>query len=153
MLPSRCAILPGFGGTGRRLLPMEDSDRLYLRAFESGELPNTAFHHRDHVHLAWLYLRRDGYDVGSREVIDGIRAFAAAHGAADRFHETLTRFWIKLVQHLIEIFPLVDRFDDLLARFPLLTDKTIVYRHYSRVVLASPATRQGWVMPDLRPLP
>jgi hypothetical protein len=130
---------------------MDDTD--FLRAFESAALPNAAFHHRDHVRLAWLYLRRDGPEVGSREVLDGIRHFAAAHGAADRFHETLTRFWIKLVQHLVEVFPSVERFDDLVARFPLLADKTSVYRHYSHEALASPAARQGWLMPDLLPLP
>jgi len=130
---------------------MEDSD--FLQAFESATLPNDAFHHRDHVRLAWLYLRRDGPEPGSRAVLEGIRHFAAAHGAADRFHETLTRFWIKLVQHLIEAWPGVERFDDLLARFPLLADKTIVYRHYSGAALATPAARQGWLMPDLLPLP
>ena len=43
------------------------------RAFETGALPNSAFHHRDHIRLAWIYLRRDGPETGAREVIDGIR--------------------------------------------------------------------------------
>ncbi len=130
---------------------MDDDD--FMRAFETATLSNASFHHRDHVRLAWLYLRRDGPDVGAQEVLDGIGRFAAAHGAAERFHETLTRFWIKLVQHLIDVFPSVDRFDNLLVVCPLLADKSVVYRHYSREALASPAARQGWLVPDLLPLP
>src|SRR5262249_33674074 len=66
-------------------------DAAFLDAFERGVLPNAAFHHRDHLRLSWLYLRRDGSELGSQRVMDGIRHFAAAHGAADRFHVTLTQ--------------------------------------------------------------
>jgi hypothetical protein len=130
-----------------------DDDQAFLRAFEAGTLPNAAFHHRDHLRLTWLYLRRDGPEVGAERLIDGLRHFAAAHGAADRFHLTLTRFWIRLVQHLMEVFPGVRYFEDLLAAFPPVADKALVYRHYSSARLSSPAARQGWVGPDLRPLP
>jgi hypothetical protein len=128
-------------------------DAAFLDAFESGALPNSAFHHRDHLRLSWLYLRRDGPDLGPQRIIDGIRHFAAAHGAADRFHVTLTAFWIRLVQHLIEAFPGVECFDDLVAAFPLALDKTIVTRHYSAALLWSSAARAQFVVPDLRPLP
>jgi hypothetical protein len=130
---------------------LEDDE--FIRAFETGALPNSAFHHRDHLRLAWLYLRRDGPETGAEEVVDGIRHFATAHGAADRFHETLTRFWVHLVQHMVEAFPSVDRFDNLVAHYPPLADKTIVYRHYRPETLASPAARAGWTLPDLLPLP
>src|ERR671938_1199575 len=109
----------------RSLVPMGDD--AFLRAFEAGTLPNAAFHHRDHLRLTWLYLRRDGPELGAEHVIGSLRHFAAAHGAADRFHLTLTRFWIRLVQHLLEVFPTIERFDDLLAAFPLVMDKAIVY--------------------------
>src|ERR1700736_1437278 len=84
---------------------LDDAD--FLHAFETGALPSSAFRHRDHLRLAWLYLRRDGAETGAQAVVDGIRHFATAHGAADRFHETLTRFWVHLVQHLLEAFPAV----------------------------------------------
>ena len=79
---------------------MDDAD--FIHAFETGALPNSAFHHRDHVRLTWLYLRRDGPALGADRIENGIRRFAAAQGAAQLFHMTLTRFWIRLVQHLIE---------------------------------------------------
>ena len=33
------------------------NDRAFIDAFERCALPNGSFHHRDHVRLAWLYLR------------------------------------------------------------------------------------------------
>ena len=128
-------------------------DDAFVFAFETGTLPNAACHHREHLRLTWLYLRRDGPELGAAHVSDGIRRFAAAHGAADRFHVTLTRFWTGLVQHLLEAFPTIARFDDLLAAWPLILDKTIMYRHYSPARLASPEARRGWLEPDLVPLP
>jgi hypothetical protein len=132
---------------------MLQEDTAFLQAFESGTLPNGAFHHRDHLRLAWLYLRRDGPELGAARVVDGIRQFAAAHGAADRFHETLTRFWIGLVRHVDEAFPGAERFDDLLARYPPMADKNLIYRHYSAETLAERVGRNGWLQPDLLPLP
>src|SRR5258707_9904156 len=132
---------------------MLQDDDAFLRAFESGALPNSAFHHRDHLRLAWLYLRRDGPELGTARVIDGIRQFAAAHGSADRFHETLTRFWIGLVHHVDETFPGIDRFDDLLTRHPPMADKSLVYRHYSAEAFGKPDARNSWLDRDLLPLP
>src|SRR5215470_7482172 len=70
------------------LSPMDDD--AFLQAFETGTLPNAAFHHRDHLRLTWLYLRRDGPELGAEHIVDGIRHFATIHGAANRFHVTLT---------------------------------------------------------------
>lgn len=128
-------------------------DDAFLQAFETGTLPNAAFHHRDHLRLTWLYLRRDGPELGAEHIVDGIRHFAAMHGAADRFHVTLTRFWIRVVQHLMEAFPDIEHFEDLLAAFPLVLDRAIVYRHYSATHLSSPISRKDWIAPDLLPLP
>jgi hypothetical protein len=133
------------------LLRMDDD--AFLRAFETGTLPNAAFHHRDHLRLAWLYLRRDGPELGAEHIVDGIRHFAASHAAADRFHLTLTRFWIRLVQHLMEAFPSIERFEDLLAAFPPAADKAIVYRHYSPAQLSSPTLVRSGSRPISCPCP
>jgi hypothetical protein len=59
-----------------------DTDAAFLEAFEQGKLANSAFRHREHIRLTWLYLRRDG----RANVADAILQFATAQGAADRFH-------------------------------------------------------------------
>jgi hypothetical protein len=128
-------------------------DDAFLDAFETGALPNSAFHHLDHVRLTWLYLRRDGPEPGAANVAAGIGHFAAAHGAAEHFHVSVTRFWVRLVQYLIDAFPSITSFDDLLDAFPPIADKRLIYRHYRPETLASPEARLGWVAPDVRALP
>src|SRR5437870_11233185 len=48
-----------------------------------------------------------------------IRRFAIVSGAPSRYHDTLTRFWVRLVSHAMEYSPGVRNIDDLLAMFPL----------------------------------
>jgi hypothetical protein len=88
-----------------------------------------------------------------RTVGDGIRHYAAARGAAAKYHETLTAFWVRLVAHCVSVRPELDDFDAFLSAFPLLEDKTIAERHWSSAALWSDAARTAWLEPDLRPLP
>ena len=130
------------------------ADDEFLRAFFSGTLPNAGFHHRDHLRLAWLVVRRDGAEAGEQAVADGIRRFAAAHGHAERYHETLTRFWVRLIAHVARASATADEgFDALLAAHPRLLDAELPLRHWSREALFGSAARAAWSPPDLVPLP
>jgi hypothetical protein len=125
------------------------TDTEFLNAFESGTL--APFHHRDHLRMAWLYLQRDG-EVAEASVLAGLRHFAGVKGASGLFHETLTRFWLRLVRHVAETGRAAT-FDEMFAIFPRPTDKSLPERHYSREILWSMAARQAWAEPDLRPMP
>jgi len=148
--PSRGCYLSGLANYCVLCSLVQIDYDVFLQGFETGTLPNAAFHHVDHLRLSWLYLRRDGLQ-SARSISSTV--FAAIHGAADRFHLTQTRFWIRLVQHLMEAFPTIERFEDLLDAFPPVMDKAIVYRHYSPTHLTSPIARHVCVAPDLLPLP
>jgi hypothetical protein len=129
------------------------TDDEFLRAFFSLALPNAAFHHRDHLRLTWLVVRRDGAAVARDLVSAGIRRFAAAHGHAGRSHETLTAFWVRLVAHAAENDPRIDDFERFLRAYPLLLDARLPLRHWSHDRLFTPAARGAWQEPDLVPLP
>ena len=77
------------------------SDDAFLRAFFSAELAGSDFHHRDHLRLAWLAVRRYGLVEAEAVVAEGIQHFAAVHGHAARYHDTMTRFWVRLVAHAV----------------------------------------------------
>ena len=56
------------------------TDSQFVHAFETGTLPEDGFHHRDHVRLAFLYLRRSPLPAAIRRFRTGLRRFAAAKG-------------------------------------------------------------------------
>jgi hypothetical protein len=129
------------------------TDDEFLRAFFELDLPSSGFHHRDHLRLAWLVVRRDGGGAARALVSAGIRRFAAAHGHAGRYHETLTAFWVRIVAHAVSRHPEIDDFDRFLGAHPLLMDARLPLRHWSRDALFGAAARAAWREPDLVPLP
>jgi hypothetical protein len=127
-------------------------DERFLAAFEAGQIANQSFHHRDHLRLAWVQIRRLGLEGASDTVAGAIRQFAAPHGHADRYHDTMTRFWVRVVGMGINRHPRLP-FDDLLAAEPHLLDKNLPYLHWSRERMGSEEARRRWVEPDLRSMP
>jgi hypothetical protein len=129
------------------------TDDEFLAAFEGGSLPKDAFHHREHVRLAWLCLRRDGLEVGSSRFVGGLRAFASRHGVPGLYHETITRAFLQLVWAALGVAANGGGFDGFLASHPELLDKDRLRAFYSPERLGSEEARRAFVAPDLAPLP
>lgn len=138
--------------TSRRLAA-EDDEQEFVRAFESCELTNEGFHHRDHIRLAWIYLRRHGEPEARRRIAAGIRKFASHHNKSEKYHETITLAWLRLVADAMGRVPQDAGFDELASLCPELLEKRTLERYYSSALLNSEAARTGWMEPDLRPLP
>jgi hypothetical protein len=111
------------------------------------------FGHREHLHLAWSCLRRKSLPATREDVAGFIRHVVRRHGAPDKYHETLTRFWIHATALALAGSARPDDFDALLAEHPHLGDKGLPYRHWTRALLDSEVARREWVEPDLLPLP
>ena len=129
------------------------SDDEFLHAFFSAELANSDFHHRDHLRLAWLVVRRHGLVEAETRVAAGIQHFAGMHGHAQRYHDTMTRFWVRLVAHAVATRPEIDDFAGFLDAFPMLLDPGLPFKHWSRVAMMGPEARAAWREPDVIPLP
>ncbi len=127
------------------------NDIEFLGAFERGHLH--PFRHADHVRMAWLYLRQYGTDKGIVCIRKGLKHFATAHGAADKYHETITLFWVKLVDYARQHVAQTDDFEAFIAHCDHLLDTRLLAQHYSPARLASDMARRGWIEPDLKPLP
>lgn len=106
------------------------------------------FGHREHLHVTWLAVRRYGTAPAVELISDGIRRTARYAGSPQKFHATVSRAWVELVAAHD-----APDFETLLARHPDLLDKRLLTRFYRSATLASVAARDGWVGPDLRPLP
>ena len=87
--------------------------------------PSGEFGHREHIRLAWRELREHDRDVALRRVEDTIRHVAAAHGAPDKYHRTITEAWVALVHHHLEEAPALG-FDEFVERFPGLLDSGLL---------------------------
>jgi hypothetical protein len=128
-------------------------DDEFLRAFFGLTLPNSEFRHRDHLRLAWLAVRRHGSTDAEDVVATGIHRFALHQSHGPLYHETMTRFWVRLVAHAVSDRPEIVNFDEFLAAYPLLLDKNTPLRHWSRETMFGAEARAAWQEPDLVALP
>jgi hypothetical protein len=115
--------------------------------------PGGAFRHRQHIHLAFLAVRRHGADRAAGVVARWITHIAAYERAPQKFNATVTRAWTEIVAHHVTSGPAGTDFASFAERNPALFDKRLLARHYSARLLASPAARTGWVEPDLARFP
>ena len=114
--------------------------------------PGGAFRHREHIHLAYLAVRRYGPGRAASVVSGWIQHLAAYQRAPQKFNATVTRAWTEIVAHHMAASPGTD-FASFADRHPALLDKRLLARHYTARTLASPAARTGWAEPDLAPFP
>jgi hypothetical protein len=122
------------------------SDSELLAAFETGNL--TAFHHREHVRVAFAMLARDG-DLAAAAV--GFRAgLRRIAGGSGKYHETLT--WAYLVVIAERMHGRGYRSSqELLADHPDLLERDLLARYYDLpALLASPLARAVFVLPTIR---
>jgi hypothetical protein len=124
------------------------TDARYLEAAHAGA---ARLGHREHLRLAWLVIRDEGAGPGGDRVERILHHLAELQGEGDRYHKTLTRFWIHLVGHATRVEPGIDDFEAFVVRFPLLLDGSIVRKHWTSETLES--ARAAWVEPDVLALP
>ena len=128
------------------------NDDEFLRAFESCTLKE--FHHRDHIKIAYLYLRRYPLNEAIAKVRTGLQALAAAWGAPvgeleKGYHETMTQAWVRLVQLKLDDGGLAASADAFCDQQPQLMQKTRLELFYSRERLMTWEAKRGFVEPDL----
>ncbi len=129
---------------------MSADDLDFLAGFEAATVPPDDFDHRAHVRVAWLYLQRCGFEEAGDRMATGIQRYAAAHGATGKYHETITRLWVRLVAAALDGHA---DFAAFAAANPELLDKELPKAFYSAERLRSEEARRTFLEPDLRPLP
>lgn len=129
------------------------SDEDFLRAFEDLSFPVNQFHHREHIRVAWLYLKSSDATRAAERMSAGIRRFANHNGATQKYHHTQTLAWMRLVAVALVETPEGYNFTQFLSDHPELADKSLLAKYYSAELLQSHGAREGWVEPDLQPLP
>lgn len=128
---------------------MRDTDLDVLRRIIESR---GGFGHPQHIELAWSYLDRYDVEAAQEAVAAAIRHVAELHGAADKYHQTITRAWV----HLVAVHRArtdASSFDEFISGNAGLLDRHLLTRHYSRERIGSREARAAWLEPDLRALP
>jgi hypothetical protein len=124
------------------------TDQAFARAFEHGDVTPAEFDHRAHVRVAWVYLHEAATPGEAlARMRDAICRFAAAAGASQKYHETITVLWMRLLEG-VRARGASGELADVLAAHPELADKDLPLQYYSRERLFSEAARSAWVEPD-----
>lgn len=122
------------------------------RALERGQIPDTGLHHHSHLLVAWVYLHEStSVPEAAAKMSKTLRMIGAAGGRPEKYHETITLFWIYvLAQARVEANGV--RLEEIVHRQPRLLEKDFPLVYYSRELLFSERARKFWIEPDLKPL-
>src|SRR5262252_2457502 len=127
------------------------NDNEFLAAFEARTLEE--FHHRDHIKVAYLYLRQYPLDEAIVKVRAGLQALAAAWGAPvddlERgYHETMTQAWVRLVHATMSDCGVAKNAETFCEQQPQLMKTTRLELYYSRERLMTWEAKRQSVAPD-----
>ena len=103
--------------------------------------------------VALSYLAEDSLEEARARMREMLLRFTA-HYHVDVYHETLTTFWMRLLDHVANNHyrdvPLWRRINLIVARWG---GSAPVEAHYSHAVIKSKTARETWIAPDRLPLP
>ncbi len=129
------------------------SDESFVEEFESCRLPTAHFHHADHIRLAWIFLGQMDEAEATRRIEQAIRRYADYNGIGQKYHQTITLAWMRLVAAARRATPHAVCFDEFAEQHPELLAVKNLNNYYTPERLARPEARSGWLEPDREPLP
>jgi len=122
-----------------------------VQAFERGSIDPQNFHHREHLYVAWCYLRSLPLEDALARYVHHLRRLVAAHGASHKFHATMTWAYVLLLDDAMARDP-SETFDGLLSKHPTLLDHRggALDALYDRAELDTDESRRRFVLPRRR---
>ncbi len=124
-------------------------DREFTAAFEACTLPPTLFTHREHVRLAWLYLREEPLLGALTRFVEGLKRYATSLGAAAKYHETITWAFLFVIHERMQQRGPTETFEEFEAANPdLFAWKSLMGNYYREETLQSARAKASFVMPD-----
>ncbi|KAI8099402.1 flavin reductase like domain-containing protein [Halteromyces radiatus] len=130
-------------------------EEIFMNAYENCTLDTRHWMHRAHLRMAWNYLRETGDTNKATSLIKHQLKIHFAKNEQLEYHETITSFYIYLIDLAIKTNRSKDKDDffELMERYPILTDRQSIQHYYSPQLLKSELAKSTFVLPDLKPLP
>lgn len=122
---------------------------LTIEKFELGEIDGDSFDHEAHVYIAWLYLNEVAVTEAIERFTLALRRLTTKLGVPGKYHDTISWFFMLIIaerrdgqaRQIWSEFKADN--NDLLQR-----ENNILYRYYSKEILASDEARRSFVLPD-----
>lgn len=126
------------------------TDQELVEDFERLTLSPELFSHREHVRLAWIYLRNYPPLVALERFCEGLKRFAASLGKAERYHETITWAYLLLIHERMERTKSADSWDTFVEANGDLFDwkESVLTRYYRQETLKSDLAKRVFLFPD-----
>jgi hypothetical protein len=123
-----------------------------VRAFEAGTVDPAKFNHREHLYVAWCYLKALTLEDALLRYVRHLRLLASTLGVPGKYHATITWGYLVLLDEAMHDPELsCAGFDAVLEKHPTLLDRHALHAYYKPEELASPAARQRFVLPRRTP--
>jgi|SRR5579864_7785660 len=124
------------------------TNREIIDCFETDSLPG-AFHHADHVRLAYAYLSEYPVLQALERFAGALKRYAAARGKANLYNETITHAYFFLIRERMARSRDTDWDEFARRNSDLLVWKDgILSRYYNETTLKSDLARTVFVFPD-----
>lgn len=128
--------------------------RRAVRDFEAGRVDPAGFDQAAHVRIAWCYLRLYPPFEAIRRFSAALEALTGRLGVADKYHATITGFFLLLIAERMALDPAADWIAFRDGNGDLFRGSAALLRsHYSRERLDSAIARRQFLLPDLAGAP
>jgi hypothetical protein len=120
-----------------------------ISGFEQGRAPG-AFHHADHVRVAFAYIAEFPLLEAIAKFSAALARFALSAGKPNLYHQTITWAYLLLIHERVVRCGRILTWDEFAARNPdlLIWRGGIVERFYSKAALDSDLARSTFIFPD-----
>ena len=120
-----------------------------IEALESANIDVESFSHESHVYAAWLFLERWQLNEATQRFCAAIRNLTLTLGAETKYHETITCFFMQLINQRRSAMHEPSWFVFRRENVDLIENAgTTLNRYYSKDLLASELARQHFLLPD-----
>src|SRR5947209_17539740 len=131
-----------------------DEIEAVVRGFESCTTQPSEFNHRAHLTVAFAYLHLSQLTVAGaleRMRIGLYRFLDHNHVAREKYNETITLFWIKLIRSFLDRTdakrPVADIANEMIASYG---NSQLIFDYYSKEIISSEEARKMWIEPDAK---
>jgi hypothetical protein len=121
-----------------------------VAAFEAGTVDPGAFRHREHLYVAWHYLKELPLEEALPRYVGNLRRLVQRLGAPEKYHATVTWAYLVLLDEAMQDPELrAADFDALVARRPALLAPGLgaLCEYYDRAELDADEARRRFVLP------